>query len=107
MDQTYYNLKTIFPFVVITLLLIVWLMFRRLWPALISTFASLVAVIWTMGFAVQLDRDVNVLMATVPALIIIVGFSDIVHLCSAYLLELDHGVEKQQAIINSAEAPSI
>jgi len=102
-DQTYYNLKTIFPFVVIILLLTVWLMFRRLWPAVISMLASLVAVIWTMGFAVQLDREVNVLMATVPALIIIVGFSDVVHLCSAYLLELSRGIGKRQAILNSAE----
>ena len=102
-DQTYYNLRTIFPFVVIILLATVWLMFRRLWPAVISMFASLVAVIWTMGFAVQLDREVNVMMATVPALIIIVGFSDVVHLCSAYLLELGRGIGKRQAILNSAE----
>ncbi len=102
-DQTYYNLRTIFPFVVTILLLTVWLMFRRLWPALVSTLASLLAVIWTMGLAVQLDREVNVLMATVPAVIIIVGFSDVVHLCSAYLLELGRGVGKRQAILNSAE----
>ncbi|UCD57530.1 MAG: MMPL family transporter, partial [Candidatus Hydrogenedentota bacterium] len=102
-DQTYYNLRTIFPFVVIILLLTVWLMFRRLWPAVISMLASLLAVIWTMGFAVQLDREVNVVMATVPAVIIIVGFSDVVHLCSAYLLELGRGIGKERAILNSAE----
>jgi predicted RND superfamily exporter protein len=102
-DQTYYNLRRIFPFVVLILLLTVWLMFRRLWPAVISMFASLLAVIWTMGFAVQLDHQVNILMATVPAVIIIVGFSDVVHLCSAYLLELGEGIGKQQAILNSAE----
>jgi predicted RND superfamily exporter protein len=102
-EQSNYNLKTLFPFVVIVLLLVVWLMFRRLWPALISVIISLLAVIWTMGFAVQLDREVNILMATVPAVIIIVGFSDVVHLCSAYLLELGRGVGKQQAILNSAE----
>ncbi len=102
-DQTNYNLKTIFPFVVVVLLLTVWLMFRRLWPAAVSMLASFVAVIWTMGFAVQLDREVNILMATVPAVIIIVGFSDVVHLCSAYLIELSRGIGKKQAILNSAE----
>ena len=102
-DQTYYNMKTVFPIVVVALLLTVWLMFRRLWPAVVSFLASLAAVIWTMGFAVQLDREVNVMMATVPAVIIIVGFSDVVHLCSAYLLELGRGIGKEQAIINSAE----
>lgn len=102
-EQSYYNIKTIFPFVVAMLLLTVWLMFRRLWPAVISALASLLAVIWTMGLAVHLDREVNILMATVPAVIIIVGFSDVVHLCSAYLLELSGGMNKEQAILKSAE----
>ncbi|GAB4349669.1 MAG: MMPL family transporter [Candidatus Abyssubacteria bacterium] len=102
-EQTYYNLRTLFPFVVVILPLTVWLLFRRLWPALISLAASLLAVIWTMGFAVFLDREINVLMATVPAVIIIVSFSDVVHLCSAYLLELDGGMGKEQAVISSAE----
>lgn len=102
-EQTTFSLRTIFPVVVIALLLTVWLMFRRLWPAIISSAVSFVAVIWTVGFAVQLDREINIMIAIVPTVILVVGFSDVVHLCSAYLLELGDGANKRQAIVRSAE----
>lgn len=101
--QTNVVLMQIFPLVIVGLLLTVWLMFRRLWPAAISTFLALLGVTWTMGFAVALDRHINVLFAIVPAVIMIVAFSDIVHLCSAYLLELGKGKGKDEAILASAE----
>ena len=40
-----------------------------------------------MGFAVQLDSEINILMSIVPVVILIVAFSDVVHLCTAYLEE--------------------
>lgn len=101
--QTNVVLMQIFPLVVVGLLFTVWLMFRRLWPAALSTFLALLGVVWTMGFAVALDRHINVLFAIVPAVIMIVAFSDIVHLCSAYLLELGRGKSKDEAILASAE----
>ena len=102
-DQTNIVLQQIFPLTIIGLLFTVWLMFRRLWPAALSTFLALLGVVWTMGFAVALDRHINVLFAVVPAVIMIVAFSDIVHLCSAYLLELGKGKGKDEAIMASAE----
>jgi hypothetical protein len=101
--ETRYNLTRIFPFVIAILFFTVWILFRRLWPGLISVALSLLAVTWTFGLAVQLDRHVDILLSMVPAVIFIVSFSDIVHLCSAYLIELQHGVEKQEAILRSAE----
>ena len=101
--QTNVVLVQIFPLTILGLLLTVWLLFRRLWPAAISTFLALLGVVWTMGFAVALDPHINVLFAIVPAVIMIVAFSDIVHLCSAYLLELGKGRSKDEAILASAE----
>jgi uncharacterized protein len=101
--QTRLNIRRIFPFVAGLLLITVWLMFRRLWPAFAAVGVSLIAVAWTMGFAIAVDRHVNLLMATVPALVLVVGFSDVVHLCSAYLLELEDGRSKRDAILASAE----
>lgn len=102
-SQTEFSLVTIFPIVVVVLLFSVWLMFRRLWPAVVSTVVSLVAVIWTVGFAVALDRQINIMISMVPTVIMVVGFSDVVHLCSAYLLELGEGKSKDLAIVRSAE----
>ena len=102
-EQTDYSLQRIFPFVALLLLLTVWLLFRRLWPAAVSLGIALLGVLWTLGFMVLLDRQISVLAAMVPAVVLIVSFSDVVHLCSAYLLELKEGVEKEVAILTAAE----
>ena len=101
--QTYFSIRTIFPFVAVILLVTVWLLFRRLWPALIALGVALIAVILTMGFATLLDRQINILMGAVPAIVLIISFSDIVHLCSAYLLELADNSDKETAILAAGE----
>ena len=99
--ETQFNLQKLFPIVCIALLITVWIMFRRLWPVAMTMTVALIAVIWTMGFSVLMDRHVTILASMVPAVILIISFSDVVHLCSAYLLELGQGMEKRRAILAS------
>ncbi len=102
MYQSYFNLSRLFPVVCVALLITVLVMFRRLWPVAITGIVALLGVIWTMGFAVLLFHKINLLMAMVPMFIMIIAFADVVHLCSAYLLELSHGETKERAIEKSA-----
>jgi len=102
LDQSYINLRSIFPLTALLLLVAVWFMFHRLWPALLSLGVSGLGVLWTFGFAVQIEPRIDVMMTAMPAVVLIVGFSDVVHLCSAYLLELGHGRTKEEAILESA-----
>ncbi len=102
MAQTEVSLTRVFPWCAAVLLVIVWLLFRRLWPVAIAMGVALVAVLWTMAFAILLDPQVSVMMAMVPAVVLIVAFSDIIHLVSAYLLELAAGHPKDDAIVLSA-----
>jgi len=101
--ESAFSLGVLLPLSGALLLIVVWGMFRRLWPAALSMVVAMLAVLWTMGFAVHLDREVNILMAAVPAIVLVVAFSDTVHLCSAYLLELADGHPKEEAILRSAE----
>lgn len=96
--QTKLSILRIFPFCAALLLGTVWLLFGRLWPAALAIGVSLLAVIWTAGFAVLLDREVSIMMALVPSVILIVAFSDIVHLVSAYLIELGQRGDREEAI---------
>ena len=91
----------IFPFSSVLLLTIVFALFRRFWPVTITGGVALISVIWTVAFAVVLDRQLNLMIAAVPAVTMIVCFSDIIHLCSAYLLELKAGASKDEAILIS------
>jgi uncharacterized protein len=100
--QTRFSLERLFPLVALVLLLTVYALFRRLWPVALTLGVSMIAVLWTMALAVTVDPKVNVLLAMVPAVVLIVAFSDIIHLCSAYLIELGHGKPKDRAILDCA-----
>ena len=102
LDETRFNIRKLFPLVCLTLLVTVWIIFRRLWPVALTMFVSLIAVVWTMGFSVLLDRNISILASMIPPVILIISFSDVVHLCSAYLLELGSGASKKEAIFASA-----
>jgi uncharacterized protein len=102
-DQTFYNLTRITPIVLIILLVAVWLMFRRLRPVFITGLVGAISVLWTMGFAVTIEPRLSVLAAMAPAVVLIISFSDVIHLCSSYLLELAAGETKEKAILKSGE----
>ena len=100
-EQLHFNVKTIFPIVSIILILAVWLLFRRLWPAVVSLAVAMTAVIWTVGFLVALEGRVHTLVSLTPPVVLIVAFSDVVHLCSAYLMSLSRGRSRDEAILES------
>jgi len=89
------------PLVALVLLATVWLFFGRLWPASISLSVAAVAVVWSLGFAVAIAPQLHVLMGAVPGVILIIAFSDGVHLCSAFLLELGEGLGKEEAVLTA------
>lgn len=102
--EMFHALAVTTPLVGLCLLGTVWLLFGRVWPAAISLSVAGVAVIWTLGVGVLIEPSQNIMTASVPAVILIISFSDIVHLCSAYLLELgkDPAPSKEEAIVASA-----
>ena len=101
MHQAILNITRIFPATAAILLLVVWIMFRRLWPALITSGVGAISVLWTMGFSVLLDKNINIMVALVPAVMLIVAFSDVIHLCSAYLLESAQTEDRDEAILRA------
>ena len=100
--QAYLNMSRLFPVCLVVLLTTVWLLFRRLWPVFVTGLVALLGVLWTMGWAITLEREVSVMAGMVPGVVLIIAFSDVVHLCSAYLLELAAGKDKDEAIAASA-----
>lgn len=101
MRETMFNMNRLLPLVVLSLLLVVWLTFGRLWPVLVTGIIGAIAAVWTMGFAVLLDPHISVLMAMVPSVVVTIAFGDVIHLCSAYMLELATGKDRDAAILAS------
>lgn len=102
-DASAWNLAVLFPITGAVLLLTVWALYGRLAPALTALGVSLVAVLWTTGFAAVLDPRFSVFLAVVPAMVVIVAFSDIIHLWSAWLTERERGKQGDDAIVAAAE----
>jgi len=100
-EQTYFNMSRIFPFSLVILLVAVWVMFRRFLPVLITGGVALIAVVWMMAFSVLLDRHVTIMASGMPAIILIIAFSDVIHLCSAYLTEVTNGHPRDRAVRRS------
>lgn len=101
-DASFRNLAVLFPITCGVLLLSVLALFGRVAPAAVALGVSLVAVLWTMGFSAALDPRFSIFTAVVPAVVVIVSFSDIIHLWSAWLTELRDGRDRQEAILCSA-----
>jgi uncharacterized protein len=99
MEESYRNISRLFPLSALALLAIVWLLFGRFTPAAMAMGIGLISVTWTVGFNSLLSLDFSIFAALTPAIILTVAFSDIVHLWSAYVLELKGGKEKEEAIV--------
>ena len=100
-EQARFTISRIFPFTVLLLALVVFVLFLRVWPVLITGGVALISIVWTFGLAVAIDPEVNILMAMVPGMITVIAFSDIIHLYSAFVRKCQFGVEKQRAVLES------
>lgn len=96
--QSVLNLLRFLPVTIIILLLMVYLMFHRLWPVILTVTITSMAIVWTLGLGVMLYGHLNIFTTMIPAIMLITCFADVIHLCSAYLLELSGGKSKEEAI---------
>ena len=95
------NLTELTPITGLLMLLLVFLLFRQVLPAFISMMVCGLGVTWTMGFSVVLNPSISIMHSIAPVVILIVGSSDVIHLYSAYLIELESGKDKRDAIVHA------
>ncbi|MEC8022880.1 MAG: MMPL family transporter [Myxococcota bacterium] len=95
------NVLVIFPITAVILTITVLILFRQLWPPVLAAFASGIGVIWTMGVSVLIDPQISIMHSIAPMVMLIVASSDVIHLCSAYMLELGQGKSRHEAILDS------
>lgn len=99
LSESVYSLTVIFPACALILFVVVFWLFRRFWPVYITMGVTALGVLWTMGFSVAfVSPSIGLMHTMTPAVVMLVAFSDVIHLCSAYLLELGAGKEKREAI---------
>jgi len=92
------TLMVLTPVVFGLLMVMVFILFKRMWPVVVTGAVALLGTLWTMGFAIAVDPQVNIMLSVVPAVILIISFSDVVHLCSAYVTLIGDGIARDEAI---------
>ena len=100
-EQARFTLLRLFPLTVLVLALVVFALFLRIWPVIITGGVALISILWTLGLAVAVDPQINLLMAMAPGMITVIAFSDIIHLYSAFLREVEHGLDQGEAVLKS------
>lgn len=107
LNQAKFNIMHLFPIVCLVLFVTVYIIFQKLWPVFITLMVTIIGVAWTLAFAILLFGQINIMTAVTPGIIIIIAFSDVVHLCSSYHMEISKGVQKEQAIEKSCSEVGI
>ncbi len=88
----------ILPWALAVLLLTLALGFRRIESALIPAVTAGTSVVWTLGVMAWSGTPINVMTSIVPALLIIIGSTEDVHLLADYLKHRAAGEGRSQAL---------
>ena len=83
---------------IILVLIVMTLIFRRFWGVLISVSSIALGLLIFVGFLGVLGRDLDSMALLYPIIMIIVGTSDVIHVMSKYVDELQKGEAKMDAI---------
>lgn len=96
-EQIRNDQKKILPIALSVLLLTLGIMLRYLNVALIPLLTAGLSVTWTLSVMAVLAIPVNVITSIVPALLIIVGSTEDIHLISEYQRGIDKGLRQMDA----------
>ena len=95
--------RVILPLAVLVLLLILAFSLRRATAALMPLATAGLSVIWTLGFMGALGIPLNIMTSIVPALVIIIGSTEDIHLLAEYNAGIREGLSRQGAIGRMAD----
>lgn len=93
-----HDMLTFLPLSTVVLLLFLLVQFRMVQGLVIPLVTGLVSVVWGMGLMAVLGLPLNVLTVMVPAVLIIIGCTEDVHLLAEYHHLLQEGESKMAAI---------
>lgn len=94
-----HDLTTLFPFVILLVLLSLYISFRSLQGVILPIVTVLISVIWTLGFMALLQIPMAMISTTLPVLLIAIGSAYGIHAINGYYESLLEAHDKQDALI--------
>ncbi len=80
------------------LLVVMFLLYRKAWSVFVGLISIAMAMTIFFGLLGLLKRELNIMSALYPVLMLIVGTSDVIHIMTKYLDELKKGNSNEDAI---------
>ena len=95
--------RVFLPLSVLVLLLTLAFSLRRATAALMPMSTAGLSVVWTLGFMGFMGIPINIMTSIVPALVIIIGSTEDIHLLAEYGAGIKDGLSRQGAIVRMAD----
>ncbi|MFY0625636.1 MAG: MMPL family transporter [Reichenbachiella sp.] len=80
------------------MVVIIWIIYQRFWPIVITSVGLGLCIVIFLGFLAIRGEGGDELIALYPVIIIIVGISDVIHIISKYIEELNAGLSRADAL---------
>ncbi|HET7343013.1 MAG TPA: MMPL family transporter [Methylomirabilota bacterium] len=90
--------RTVVPVSIVVLLLTLLLSFRMLQGVVIPVVTAVVSIVWGLGLMALCHLPLTILTGILPSLLLVIGFTEDVHMISEYHHNLEHGHDKLAAI---------
>ncbi len=97
-DRINEDQRLILPLCLLVLVLSLAFSLRRMNAVAIPLLTAGLSVVWTLGLMAALDVPINVMTALVPALLIIIGSTEDIHLVAEYHAGIAQGLKRRAAI---------
>ena len=79
-------------------ILFLYLTYRRLWGIWMPLVVVMVTVVWTIGFMMLFGLSLDFISNIIPTVILIIGISNVIHFLTHYLMEIEQGLGKVEAM---------
>ena len=96
--QIQQDMETILPLALLVLIVVLGLSMGRLNCSIVPLSSSAVSIVLTLSFMAYMGISVNVLTSIIPALLIIIGSTEDVHLMAEYHIGIRNGLSRDEAV---------
>lgn len=105
--QIQYDQKVIVPAALTMLILVLGLSLKRVNCSIVPLSTAVLSIVLTLSVMAYIEIPINVLTSIVPALLIIIGSTEDVHLLAEYHTGIDNGLRRTQAVNKLPENQSL
>ncbi|MBL7005197.1 MAG: MMPL family transporter [Gammaproteobacteria bacterium] len=95
------------PISLFIMILILGLSLKNINCSIVPVLTAVISIILTLSIMAMLDIPINILTSIVPALILIIGSTEDVHLMTEYQIAINQGLEKSEAVAQLSKNQSL